>query len=98
MKYKGKLTDLMVNNQNHTEIIKELTPEEAEALLHTVKTEIDNSEYVRLRLGEQAIEMKRLEHDQAIEMKRLDLKMKLLELPTELIERNLANLLKLMDA
>ena len=96
VKYKGKLTDLVVNNQNHTEIIKELTPEEAEALLHTVKTEIDNSEYVRLRLGEQALEMKRLE--QTIEAKRIELKMKLLDLPPELIERNMANLLKLMEA
>jgi ABC-type uncharacterized transport system ATPase subunit len=33
MKYKGKLTDLVINKQNYTEIIKELTPEEAESVL-----------------------------------------------------------------
>lgn len=105
MKYKGKLTDLVINRQNCTEIIKELSPEEAEAQLQSIKTEIDNSEHMRLELKRLDVETKRLEAE--IETKKLDneskrmqaeLKKKLFDLPPEMIERNLENFLKLLNA
>lgn len=65
----------------------ELTPEEAETLLHSVKIEVDNSEYIKLRLNEHTIEMKKL-----------DIKMKFLELLTpDVIANNVADLIKLMN-
>jgi len=103
MKYKGKLTDLVINKQNYTEIIKELTPEEAEALLQSVKKEIDNGDSVRIELKRLDVETKRLETELEskkleTESKRLELKKKLFELPPDMIERNLENFLKLLQA
>jgi len=106
MKYKGKLTDLVINKQNYTEIIKEISPEEAEAQLQSIKTEIDNSEHVRLELKRLDVETKRLETELETkkidnEAKRTELKMKFLEytyakLPPETIERNMENFLKFL--
>ena len=95
MKHKNKLINLIVNNNNQTEILENIDPIHVEEHIYKLIKDIENCDYVKLQLAYIDLEKQKLdnekykldnekelklkEYDNQIKLKEIEMKMKLFD-------------------
>jgi hypothetical protein len=79
MSSRGFLRDVSIGGKNYTEVVTDVEPSTAEALLHEVIDDIDQGDYTKIRLEELAVQKLQIESTQQITMHKLSMLTMLLE-------------------
>lgn len=79
MSSRGFLRDVTISGKNYTEVVTDVEPSSAEALLQEVIDDIDQGDYTKIRLEELAIQKLQIQSTQQITMHKLSMLTMLLE-------------------
>ena len=72
MKHKNKLINLIINNNNQTEILENIDPIHVEEHIYKLIKDIENGDYVKLQLAYIELEKYKLDNEKELKIKEFD--------------------------
>ena len=104
MKHKNKLINLIINNNNQTEILENIDPIHVEEHIYKLIKDIENGDYVKLQLAYIELEKYKLDNEKELKFKELenqkyeyDKELKLKEYDNQIKLKELEIKMKLFD-